>query len=225
MTVRKAIFSWAHWPDVRTLVPGRVGLILPVLILTFVALATAWGLQIQGSGVRTIADVVKLLEGRSPGERGETMLTKAERERTLGDAVPSVAAIDPRERVLGKVFPPESGYPGQFTAVILPEKPPEQHLEFAGIPPLGPLGRLPSEPISGIPTILGGGEGSGAGSGGGGIGGDGPDPPVIVTPPSAVPEPDTWVMMLIGAFLCSAALRRRKRPLRAERRSSCVLGS
>jgi hypothetical protein len=56
-------------------------------------------------------------------------------------------------------------------------------------------------------TGIGGGGGAGGGGGGGAIG-QLPPPPVQVP---SVPEPSTWVMMLMGAALCGASMRRQRR--------------
>jgi hypothetical protein len=57
------------------------------------------------------------------------------------------------------------------------------------------------------------GQGGGFGSGGSGGGGFGPSvrpDPVPVVP--AIPQPDTWVMLVAGFGFLGLALRRRKRP-------------
>ena len=78
-----------------------------------------------------------------------------------------------------------------------------------------PIGDAPytlgSETLAGVPS-------SGGGFGGGGfIGGGGPGGGCVVVPgpalppfASAVPEPSTWTVMLIGFFAVGVALRRRE---------------
>ena len=57
-----------------------------------------------------------------------------------------------------------------------------------------------------------GGGGGGPGGGGGGPGGGGGGPPGIEVPPvvAPVPEPATWLTMILGFYILARALRRQR---------------
>lgn len=220
--------AWKPLPLSASRIHGslRVGLAVLTLSLVVLVILTGSGWkQVESVGTRVAADVIRLLEGRSPGERGDAVLVKTRQERVGGPLGPPPITEESQERVLGKVFPPddESTFPADLVVTLVPEGPLDPIAELSQISPFLPVGGSPAGPIPGLPAIIGGGGGSGGGGGGGGDGGL--VPPVIVTPPSAVPEPETWMLMLVGAFLCSAALRRRKRRQIDEPMSPCALGS
>jgi hypothetical protein len=103
---------------------------------------------------------------------------------------------------------------------------------FAEVVPDDSVGAAPFVGGSAAPGVVIGGIGPGVGGGGGGGGGGGPgggnpggggDGGTVVPPPPviAVPEPSTWMMMLIGFGLLGAGLRLRrpaKRPTSTKRR-------
>jgi hypothetical protein len=91
---------------------------------------------------------------------------------------------------------------------------------LAELPMSGPAVFIPF-PGGGIFFPGGGGPGGGGGGPGGGGGGPGgggggppppppPPPPPTPTPFSAVPEPGTWAMMLLGFGMIGLTLRRRR---------------
>ena len=142
--------------------------------------------------------MLEAISGRSPGQRTQAALTKL-RRATLARA--------PHERALGKVVHPRivGAPPTLFT-------PPEEAatLENAFLPdvPSGvsELSALPSVvvPTFGPPQIIL----PVGGLPGGGI--TAPPPSIIETPIAAVPEPGTWISMLIGFAFIGAALRRQR---------------
>lgn len=167
-------------------------------------------------GLNSAQRVMALLDARSPGERQKGELTKTKIKR--------LAAV-PRERALGKVFPPKPSPMEQLARVIVPN-PPATVAEV--IPPaplapppsiaevISPSGLIASAPLALGSALLGGGLiGPPTGGGGGGGGGSAPPitetPPPVVTVPPAVPEPGTWMMMLLGFSVIGTALRGGKR--------------
>ena len=167
---------------------------------------------------RPIDSVIRLLEGRSPGERGSAALTK------LKQKVSKNRTEELHERVLGKVFPPVP------QTIVPPEdllaNPPLLGSAEFEYPPITSAGtgediRVPPGAALYYGPPVGGGSGGNndgdiggsTGGGGGGGGGSGGGPvitPVVPGVPSAVPEPETWALMLLGAALSAAALRRGK---------------
>lgn len=164
--------------------------------------------------------VMDLLAARSPGERpdgaqpGKVKLAKAPRS-----AASPVAKAREQEAAARSA--------GLLPSIVVPQSAPGATGQ-AGLPPefmtadaapvgvsdvLGPEQILPVGPLaSGIPSdvilaaLAPGGGGFGVAPG---AGGNQPPPqPTIVTPVSAVPEPSTWLTMLIGFALVGQALRR-----------------
>lgn len=160
------------------------------------------------------SDALDRFLGRSPGERTETDLLKGKvskapslTERLLGRRMNSG---EPEQRALGKIF----------------DTPPEESLNELGQSP-GPIALGDPTPSDLLPLGSLGAPAGGVSTPGtpGGFGavlppptsttpGD-PVPPGTETPPEtpvpAVPEPGTWATMLIGFWLCAAAMRRRRK--------------
>jgi len=149
----------------------------------------------------------ELLGMRSPGERERGVLA-ATKQRRFAVLSPHQRALrngmrPPRERALGKIINPEAlgplGAIGGDSAVSAPG------VSTEAAPPLGIVGSGPggaSTPGSAPPlgTVIVGGPG----------GVPVPTiPPVIVPPPGlpAVPEPATWISMLLG-FLTIGCISR-----------------
>ena len=158
------------------------------------------------SGIQSLAkarSMLALLAERSPGPRTSAELTKTKRK---------LATARPHERALGKIRRPV--LPPEFLKALAPEfeiadTPPVVNLNtlldlpapqfaLAGPPPVGLPGGSPGAPIPG-----GGGSASPPQTG------DTPTP--TPTPPSAVPEPGTWAMMLLGFFCMGMQLKRARR--------------
>lgn len=136
---------------------------------------------------------------RSPGERGDTFLVsqKLIRQRVAG------VYEEPVQRALGKIFdtPPEIAIAGLTPAAQLdPITPgflvPLRDIGSAADVPTGDS----SLPVVGTPIAD-----NDAGPPGGIV-------PVPVAPvpssPGSVPEPETWLMLLLGMAMSGAALRR-----------------
>jgi hypothetical protein len=164
---------------------------------------------------------------RSPGERSSAALVMSKKKVRASSTVERQL---PEQRALGKVFSPEqAAFPGAISTAAIPgltsepitialgelpemANPYIADLLGAGAPPS--FGAIPST----APGI-GGSFGSGGGGGNGGGGSSLPElaapptaMPIVDIPPSvsAVPEPQTWAMMLLGMATCAAAMRRRR---------------
>lgn len=171
------------------------------------------------------ADLLSLLEARSPGGRMGGVSAKSKPRR----------ALTPTERVLSgsRTRPAATAAPAAVAAppVLLPGAAPlapaVTDVLTAGAP-VQTLGGAPVGLLPAAPAIFGGG--GGAGGGGGGIGGTpapgGPGgglpgaevPPTVVAP--AVPEPATWMMLLIGFGLTGWSMRTTKSHRMLGRRAS-----
>ncbi len=143
-------------------------------------------------------DPASLINGRSPGERGAGPMLS-----TKGERVAAPGHDKPKERVLASL-PDEPVVPSAFFADVPAIETPmlDTPLAIPAVFPMGgpSLGRVPG----GSPII-----GTGIPGGGGPGGGSGGTPTEPNTPPPAVPEPGTWLMLLIGFFLTGITLRQR----------------
>lgn len=158
-------------------------------------------------GLGSAQKLMALLDARSPGERqkGELAQTKIKR-----------LASTPRQRALGKVFPPKPSPVERLAQVVVPTPP--APLEI--VPPVAPLAPptiaeviSPARLLASAPLVVGS-----AIVGGGGGGGIPSGPPTSVVPPppiavvtNPVPEPESWLMMLLGFGVVGATLRSRPR--------------
>lgn len=157
-------------------------------------------------GVRGFETVAAMLAERSPGQRPGGALANLKQKKS-----PAEAAAAPLGRHL---IPPVAGLMGTPSVpLIIPP--------VMAVPPLYNV-VAGSPPVSIIPTAAGGGGGppilSEIPPAGGGIGGIVAPPPIITqeVPPapaatSAVPEPESWVIMLVGFATIGGALRRKER--------------
>ena len=123
----------------------------------------------------------------------------------------TVAAVPCPPALLAAPLVPQSTF-----AEVVPD-------DSVGAAPFVGGSAAPGVVIGGIgPGVGGGGGGGGGGPGGGNPGGGGDGGTVVPPPPViAVPEPSTWMMMLIGFGLLGAGLRLRrpaKRPTSTKRR-------
>ena len=162
----------------------------------------------SNSSLVSLVNIASLLDARSPGSRTQAEITKfkqasddldapaessAEGEPVLGKTVPSGTdnhLVATPEELLGPVFPFDQG-------LVLPEGESVEHLA-------GGLRAAPE--FAWEPGVGGGGSSSGGGSGGEGPGG----PPLAPVQIPAVPEPSTWALMLMGAAMCGASMRRQR---------------
>jgi hypothetical protein len=201
--------------------PSRVAgaAITALAVAGLIALSTGQtrDLSLSGSSPRELINgIAGLLDARSPGSRTKAELTKSKQsDRALYAPAESVGGET--ERVLGKTFPPDTddlplGTPEELLSQHNPEN---QIFEVpAGTGDVWELAQ--TSPDGAIPTSGGsngggwiiGGSSGGGGPGGGGVGGQ---PPVPPGPVPSVPEPSTWAMMLLGAAMCGASMRRRNR--------------
>jgi len=181
------------------------------------ASAVVGGVALTPRGLETVgsarADVMSMLDARSPGARGEGAVT------TKG---PRMAMAAPRtSRVL-----PISQAPAPRQSAVLPIGAPPATLPVAALGTPAPLAAAPlvagGAPIFAAAPAVVGGTGLGAaallpvpiaaallapggGGGGGGVTISAPD----ATP--AIPEPATWLMMILGFGLLGTWLRHRRR--------------
>ena len=158
-------------------------------------------------GLSSAQRLMAMLDARSPGEREKGALTKTKSKQRL--------AFVPRERALGKVFPPKPSPVEQLARVVVPTPP------VALVPPIVPVAPItppamadiisPGSLIASAPVAFGSVIGGGGGGGGGGS-----PPPTSSTPPptsvtSPVPEPGTWLMMLLGFGMVGSTISRQRR--------------
>jgi hypothetical protein len=130
--------------------------------------------------------------------------------RILRDSsVPNVAA----RQILG---PPPSGSGPAAGGSLQPETSPAIAPALAAIEaPVPTFASLaPALPGTGTPVFAADGTPGGGGGTGGGGGGGGGNPTDPTDPVSPVPEPSTWLMLILGLFGVGAALRH-NRGLRA----------
>jgi PEP-CTERM motif len=172
--------------------------------------------DVANHGLSDIKTVAAMLADRSPGRRpkGQLASLKPKRQAALHErALPKVRRPAPPANPLASLIGPSSIAPVPTPAI---ETSPAPLYSMVG----GPLTVVP--PV----VVPGGGTPSGGGTPGGppvftdippsGGGGSIVVPPPITTsevPPvtSAVPEPDTWAMMLVGFALMGWVLRRDRR--------------
>jgi hypothetical protein len=173
-----------------------------------VAIAAALSIALGGAGILSLeamtgADVVHaavahaqslsdLLGQRSPGQRTEAQLTKTSRARPLAKALARPRSHSPAK-------------PPVLLASILMAPPGEGPVDvalpgpFSGAPLAAAAIFLPAPGIGGIGSLPGGGGAIVSPPGGGTGSPPGSLPPVPHQPgPSAVPEPGTWALMLLG---------------------------
>ena len=172
------------------------------------------------------ADLASVLDARSPGERTVAELQKVKDARSqmlLAQArqkQPWSEAAD--EAIAG---PPAGAAP--YSGLGGPEDVASVQDDLFGPAPLDFGAPLASAAFAGPPVPTGGGilppDGGGLlapGTGGTpppGTGAPPPDTGGSVTPPPAVPEPGTWMTMLIGFWAVGLSLRRKERLRRASR--------
>lgn len=198
----------------------KTAILSAALLLIATPLALPFGFAGADASISGPLDAVaRILALRSPGERAEARLRQSKAAKKVPPTEKTVTEVPDEDRILGKIFPPR-------TSENLVETP-EELIASLGPPPVQfPTDGLlvpaqtpaPPVPVAGffVPDFIGGGGGAGGGGsngGGGGGGGSGGSPPdgTPVTPPvAAVPEPETWALLIFGFALCGAAMRRRR---------------
>jgi PEP-CTERM motif len=201
-----------------------------VVVAIFIALAAALGLAIVSrpdiansiaqrfgsavgqsvkDGVHGIKTVAAMMAERSPGERSKGALASLKHKRVS----------ELHQRALPKVRRPSQPV-SPLAAILMPPPAPPAIAPAAPLYGLVAAPPVPIPPIGAIPVAGGGGPPivaippSGGGGGGGGV-----VPPVTTTPGTptpptqtpAVPEPDTWALMLLGFGFVGLAVRRDRR--------------
>ena len=164
--------------------------------------------------VQKTSNAVQAFLGRSPGARGATDTLKGKAKPKLAENTPAPSTTKPTQRALGKTF----DEPLQSLAGPLA---PAAPIEFLPLDTSSSGATLPAIalpiPVGGgfFSPVTGGFGGGIGGGGGGGGGGDTPTPPPPPGPPpppppiaAAVPEPSTWMLLLIGFAAVGASLRR-----------------
>lgn len=160
-------------------------------------------------GLQSAQQLMAMLDARSPGEREKGELAQTKIKKRL--------ALVPRERALGKTFPPKPSPMEQLARVVVPAPPP-----VPTVPPIVPLVPPtavdiinPATFIASAPPLGGGTSIIGGGGGGGALPPSSGVPPTSEVPPggtvvSPVPEPGTWLTMLLGFGMIGSAMSRRR---------------
>lgn len=162
------------------------------------------GRSVAGAVAGAAQSFADLINGRSPGARGEASLT------TVKIKLPPAGE---RDMASPSDTPPNSGMRVIAAAPPLSESVPQfAPVEFAAqtpgltFPPIA--NAVASPPIGGLFPSPGGG--SPVPPGGGILIPPGTNVPPPPTVPGVIPEPETWAMMLLGFGLIGAGLRRRR---------------
>ena len=169
---------------------------------TALAVANFTGTDLAGAAVSRAASIADLMDGRSPGARTEAQLTKTKAHRVLAERVPAPPVTVPHN--LAEVIAPPIA---EIVPIDLPNAP-AMLFAASALPPGAVFFSPPGGGGGGLP----GGGGGGPGGGGGSPPGSPPSSPPLVGPP-AVPEPGTWVTMLMGFAFVGWSLRRQRKPL------------
>lgn len=180
------------------------GAALALALGSALAVASFTGTDLAGAASARAHNLVDLLEQRSPGVRTEDQLTKTKaRHAMLAEHAPAPVEAAVTENLAEVLAPP----PPSYLPVVQADTPPE--LSFMPMP-------------GGVFLSPGGGGGGGGGGSpdggtpGGGGGGPLPPPNTPTIPVPAVPEPGTWMTMLVGFGILGWALRRGKPSLARE---------
>ena len=160
-------------------------------------------MSIAEAATNQATSLMAMLDQRSPGERTAGELTKTKRERVLADrqarAVPKNLA-----EVLAPPAPVLAAVDVQAPVAELPQLAPPPPGVFLLPPPGG--GVIVPPPGGGVVVPPGGSDTPPGG------GGDNPPPPPPDTPPGPppLPEPGTWMTMILGFGLIGWTLRRNR---------------
>lgn len=142
-----------------------------------------------------------LINQRSPGER-----TAGELSSTKRRYAQVATRTRPQQRALGKTRP---GLPAPFVEALTAPPVVEVPVPVPAESAFSPLAESPpvSVPVSTPPFI-----GGGCCSGGGGTPPPTTPPTTPPIPPEvpAVPEPSTWLTMILGFYLCAVALKKQR---------------
>jgi hypothetical protein len=190
---------------------------LAVCAVAALGIPLAWSIaadpatDMVAAAVSQAQDLAELLSQRSPGARTAAELTKTKHARTAARlrTQPKVPAT-PRHAA-----PPAASAPIELAFLLKSPVAPVGLTTPGGSSPIAPppsLGSIRgSTPGGGDFTSPGGGDFTPPGGGGGTATFPTEQPRVLVPVTSAVPEPGTWAMMLMGFGLIGWRLRRRRR--------------
>jgi hypothetical protein len=222
--------------------PRSRRLLASALVITVVAGASVTmvfgNASVQLAGTQLARSLSDMVSQRSPGVRSSANLTNVKADRHARRLLPRFAA--PRERALGKIFPAgalgDMVAPGSLGSQFAPS-------DLAFSEPALPDFSLLDDLSTMADFIPAGSSGSGFGgfgpsgfiapSGGGGgddappnpdVGPIGPGPTVDTSVPpvvASVPEPGTWLTMLLGFFAVGLSLRRARPHQSVRVRSQC----
>jgi len=157
------------------------------------------------AAVAKAESLVDLLDKRSPGQRTAAQLTKIKHKQVALAKVRPAARTQP---VVG--FASLTSMPVELASLVMPATPlvpPSLGQIDLGSPPT--LGSIVAPPGGGVISSPPGGGGGTPGGGPPATNPTEPREPLIVTPP--VPEPATWLTMLLGFGLIGWQIRRGKR--------------
>jgi hypothetical protein len=194
-----------------------IGALASVGVVAFagtpVALQTLASHGVDVSVLSAPKSLMALLDARSPGEREKGALTST-KPRKL-----AATTAKPSQRALGKIVQPSAAPPAEFVKALTPPEtvaaapaiaPPPTLAEV--IPAVGVPGSASPPGVALIGSPGGGGPGAPGAPGVPGAPGT-PETPQIPVIPSAVPEPATWLMMLLGFGVIGSSMRRRRSSL------------
>ena len=156
------------------------------------------GTDLAGAATSRALGFMDLMERRSPGARTVAQLSKTR----------------PVQQVLAAREPEAPFLPASFVPVLSPPVASLVPVDLGppAIPPLTLFATPPASPFFVPPS--GGGTSGCCGGGGGGKGGGGggteTTTPTIITITQPVPEPSTWMTMLLGFGLAGWLLRRER---------------
>ena len=178
---------------VRPLLIG--GAALSLLLVPALSVEYFGAADFADAAVQKAKSFLQLIQQRSPGHRTKSQLVKIKRR----------LAARPHERALPKVFIPAilpPGPPERLIDIVAPPIPVTMaSVEAIPIPPLVGQTPLPPGILFPPPSLIVPPT-------------ETPTPPIVTPPvitPSAVPEPDTWMTMLLGFGFIGWQLRWRRK--------------
>ena len=179
------------------------GVCLSLGLGTAFSVASFAGGDLAEAAVSRAKSLMDLMDQRSPGERTAAELTKTKRKSSsilAEEDAPESPKPEVPKNLADVIAPPASALVPVSTAV------PPTTLEL----PQPPGSVLIPPPGGGVITPPGGGDGTPPGGGGGTPpgGGGGTPPGGGGTPPPALPEPGTWMTMILGLGFAGWSLRR-----------------
>ena len=170
---------------------------LALALSAAVGVAGLTGTDLADAAATRARSIMDLIDQRSPGARTTAELTKTKARHAV---LPEREAAAPEN--LAHILAP---VPAILPVDLGPPAIPELTLLSAPLPPV--FFAPPPGGGGGVTACCGGG-------GGGGSGGGGTDsPPEVPHVPPAVPEPGTWMTMLLGFGLMGWLLRRQRTPV------------